>query len=653
MSPRLCLGAAIAVAACFCAAPSALAVEPGRTAPPFELRLMDGGDAARSDDLFSRHEYSFLVFWRSSCQRCVESLLGCERFYRVYGGEDIAVLGINTDDRDRLAARGTIESNGITFPQALDAGGAVSASYRIPFETFTLYLVDREGTVRAVRFDPEGDVGAAMEEMLREGERPAAGSAEAPGAPEEAAAPAGGRGFSYHGLQRIRLLAVDAQGDDATGLYGEPANTQRGVQYRLEVEGSLKLSKALRAGGLLRISNEGEEVLASGPEYYGSEWGSAFAEVEAAGFLVRLGYYDISMTPITFMRWDWDDNPRIGGDAGCGCGGGAAGVLLIESLEELGPVLTFEGALATYSVSDLEARVFYAIPRRSVETGYSAYRYGGGERASYSQEIAGAELRWQRFDGRTGSFWKAEAHAIASFENERSVDFLELGYYAADPWMQTRTLSFTGEAPIARYARLRGEIIAWNDTKERGVLNENLVFVDEYRRGGGGLGGVAIGAVSGASVLVDYLRLSRGYATPYAALSYEENTEGLRTSASVPLFDDRVSIDLFYKRLREADLSPNETDRAQISLTGASLDLVLRGGFGAELGWLESKRWRDGSVSPFDSSRRGIVAELRREFEKIGALRLRYERVDNAETSSAGATESGTNMYSLYSSIEF
>jgi hypothetical protein len=358
------------------------------------------------------------------------------------------------------------------------------------------------------------------------------------------------------------------------------------------------------------------------------------------------------MTPITLMRWDWDDNPRIGGDAGCGCGGGAAGVLLIESLEELGPVLTFEGALATYSVSDLEARVFYAIPRRAVETGYSAYRYGGGERASYSQEIAGAELKWRRLDKRTGSFWKAEAHAIASFENKNSVDFFRLGYYAADPWMQTRTLSFTAEAPVIRYVRLRGEIIALNDTKEKGVLNQNLEYVDEYRAGSGGLGGVAIGAASGASVLVDYLRLSRGFATPYAALSYEENTEGFRASARAPL-GDLVSIDLFYKRLREADLAPGETNRAQISLAGASLDVVLRGGFGAELGWLESKRWRDGSVSPFDSSRRGIVAELRREFEKIGALRLRYERVDNAETSPAGATESGTDMYSLYSSIEF
>lgn len=657
MKVRLRLGAAVALAASICAGSPAIAVEPGQTAPPFELRLMDGGTVARSAEIFSKHEYAFLVFWRSRCSRCVEALLGCERFYRIYGGEDITVLGINADDRDRLAARGVIESNGITFPQALDAGGMVTAGYGIPFETFALCLVGKSGVVLGVRFDPEGDVGTSMEEMLRGGERAVAGNEEAPGAPgqpEPSAAPGGERAFSLHGLQRIRLLAIDTGADaEAVGLFGEPVQAGSSVQYRLEVEAAMKLAKGLRAGGLLRIGNEGEEVLASGPEYLGSEWGSAFAEIEAAALRVRIGYYDLFMTPLTLMRWDWDDSPRIGGDAGCGCGAGGAGALRVESLEELGPDLTFEGALGTYSVSDIEARVFYAIPRRAIETSYSAYRYGGDERARYSQEIAGAELRWQRLDRRTGLFWKAGAHAVASFENERSVDFIGLGYYAADPWIRTRTLSFTAEAPIARYMSLRGEIIAWNDTEERGILNQSLEYVDEYSRGGGGLGGIAIEQPLGPALIVDYLRLARGYSTPYSALSYEANTEGVRASGRAPFFGDRLTLSLFCKRLREADLLSPETERKQISLAGASIDAGLWGDLRAGLGWLEKKSWRDGATSPFDSRRRGIVAELRIEFEKIGAVQLRYERIDNAETSSSVATESATDMYSLYSSVEF
>jgi peroxiredoxin len=666
MKARLLQGAVLALAAGVFGGLPAGAVDPGRQAPAFELPLAGGAGSATTDELFSKHQYTFFVFWRSSCPHCVEALLGCERFYRTYGGEDITVLGINAEDRDRLAARGAIESNGITFPQAYDAGGMVSAGYGIPFETFTLYLVGKGGVVLAVRFDPEGDVGAAMEEMLRQGENPVSSSGPAagapgspgasisPGAPISTGAAVGGRAFSYHGIQRIRLLAVDAHGADATGLYGEPVNPQRSVQYRLEVEASMRLAKGLRAGGLLRIGNEGKKVLASGPEYLGSEWGSAFAEIEAAALRARVGYYDLSMTPFTLMRWDWDDSPRVGGDTGCGCGGPISGALLVESLEELGPDLTFEGALVSYAASGVEARVLYAIPRRAMETSYSAYRFGGGERARYSQEIAGAELRWQRLDRRTGLFWKVGAHAIGSFENRRSVDFRGLDYSSADPWTGTRTLSFTAEAPLVRCARLRGEIIAWNDTKERGVATLNGLS-DLVRRGGGGRGGIAIEKPLGPGLFVDYLRLSRGFSTPYSALSYEENTEGVRASARAPLFGDRLSIALFHKRSREADLVPQAAKRKQISLSGASLDFGLRGSFGAGLGWIEKKMWRDkdGGIPPLNSYRRGFVAELRYGFERTGAVRLRYERIESTGTAFDSATESGTDMYSLYSSIEF
>jgi peroxiredoxin len=651
MYARLLRVAAIALAAGVFGGTCAGAIEPGGQAPPFELPLMSGGGSATSSAIFAAHEYTFLVFWHSGCPRCVESLLGCERFYRTYGGEDIAVFGINADERDRLAARGAIEANAITFPQAFDEGGMVSAGYGVPFETFALVLVGKGGGVLAVRYDPHVDAGAAMEEMLRQGESPGAGRAETRDLP---AAQDGGGVFAYRGLQRIRVLAIDAHGADATGLYGEPVTPERTVLYRLEVEGALRLTRHLRAGGLLRIGNEGKKVLASGPDYYGSEWGSAFAELGTAALRGRVGYYRLSMTPLTLMRWDWDDNPRVGGDTGCGCGAGPVGAFLVESLEELGPDLTFEGAYAEYASSGVEARLFYAIPRRAIETSYSAYRFSGAERARYAQEIAGAEIVWQRLDRRTGLFWKAGAHAIGSFENRRSVDFSGLGYLSSDPWTDTRTLTFTAEAPLVRYARLRGEIIAWNDTKDRGVATADGL-VDYVRRGGGGFGGIAIEKPLGPALHVDYLRLSRGFSTPYVALSYEENTEGVRASTRAPLAGGRLTVSLFYKRLREADLVPPASKRKQISLSGASLDVGLWESLGAALGWVEKKMWRDeeGAIPPLNEYRRGLVGELRYEFERYGAVRLRYEHSEGTGTAFGVPSESGTDMYSLYSSIEF
>ena len=628
-----------------------LAAGSGETAPPFELSRLDGAGNVRSSELLSKHREVFLVFWHTGCPRCVEVLLGCERFYRTYGGEDIAVLGINADEGDLLAAQGVIESNGITFAQARDAGGAVSASYRVARETLAIFLVDGggDGRIRAARFDPAGDAGAAMEEMLSV---PSAAPAGAGGTSGDARAAEAGADFSYRGLERIRLLAIDTRGADAAGIYGEPVSAGSSVRYRVEVEASKRLAAHLRAGALLRISNEGANVLESGPEYLGSEWGSAFVEVEAARLRVRLGYYSLHMTPLTLMRWDWDDSPRIGGDTGCGCGGVAAGTLLVESLEELGPDLTVEGALVTYGGPNLEARLFYAMPRRALETSYVAYRSGAADRASYSLELYGFEARWQRLDRRTGLFWKAGLHAVGSFENRRSVDFAALGYAAASPWLETWTASVTSEIPLVRYARLRGELIAWNKTDERGVVTEDGT-VDLSATGGGGFGGIAIEKSQRLGLMIDYVRLAPDFFTPFSALSYESNTEGLRVSARAPVVRDFASLSLFYKRLRDAEVVAPGAERKQISLAGASLDLNIVGAFGAGLGWLDEKSSRDGIVSPLDTHRRAAVASLHYNLGAAGVIRLQYERIRSEDATSDPAADSGADMYSLYSSVYF
>jgi peroxiredoxin len=650
MNSMIRIGAAIAVAAAILSPLTrALAVDPGGIAPPFELPFLDGAGSLRSSELYAKYDETFLVFWQSSCPHCVEGLLGCERFFREYGGANITVIGVNTDERDRLSAQRAIESSRITFPQTRDPGGTVSTNYDVPRETFTVYLVGRGGRVIQARFDPQGDIGSVMEEMLLSPRSRYASSGALAADEGAGGAPAG---VSYRGFQRVRFLAIDTRGPEAAGLYGEAVRPLNSVQYRLEIEASKRITAHLRAGGLLRISSEGRKVLESGPEYLGSEWGSAFAEIEAARFSARLGYYSISMTPLTLMRWDWDDNPRVGGDAGCGCGGAVAGALLVESLEELGPELTFEGALAAFNGRDIEARLFYAIPRRALQTSYSAYRSDAGERAKYSLELCGFEARWQRMDERTGSFWKAGVHAITSFENRRSVDFGALGYLSSDPWVDTWTVSVTAEIPIVRYARLRGELLCLNKTEEHGVLTMDGI-VDFSREGGGGVGGIVVEKSERLGLMIDYLRLDPDFFTPLAALSYDPNVEGFRASARAPLFTDIASLSLFYKRLHEADVVTAGAQRQQVSLSGASLDFDVGAGFGAGLGWLERKSWRDGAVSPFDEYRRGIVANLSHDFGRAAVIRLQYERMKSVDSTPDLATESDADMYSLYSSIYF
>jgi len=289
-------------------------IQPGNTAPPFELPLLDSGDYVSSSDLFSAHANTFLIFWDSGCPHCVRSLLDCEMFYFARADQDIAIYGIHADEGVMADVYQLIESSGITFPQLWDIGGGTVRSYGAALAEFTVFLVDRQGTITAAEFDPEGDMRPILEAML-------AGRTSSPEA--AAASPAGTAigqaslptmaGLIFKGDLRTRFLAVESRGLGAQGPYGEDIVPGNDFLFRFELEMSHRINRHLTVGGLLRISNEPEEVLEAGPKYLGSEWGSAYAEMNYKLLRLRAGYFRISMTPLTLMRWDWNDNPRIGG----------------------------------------------------------------------------------------------------------------------------------------------------------------------------------------------------------------------------------------------------------------------------------------------------------------------------------------------------
>lgn len=614
------------------------AVEPGDSAPRFELPRFGGGYTA-SAELFERNELTFLVFWESACSHCVESLEQCEAFYREFGGTDIAVVGVNTDTGDLLRVRRVLETGSITFPQLHDRGAVVAGLYGVPLETFAICLVDGRGVVVGENIDPPGEMRAIMEAMLR-----------TPVAAPASVSVEGSPDLTFRGDERIRFLGIDTKGDAPVGPYGEEVRTGNHVQYRFMLEVSRRLNRRMTVGTLLRISNEGTDVLAAGPDYFGSEWGSAFALLSSEKVSLRVGYYTMHMTPLTLMRWDWDDNPRIGGDTGCGCVP-ASGVLLVESLERLGPDLTFEGAQAAFGAGNLEMRVFYAMSRRASETSYSEYRVSG-EMADYSLELFGAEANLQRRDRRTGRFWKAGFHFVESWENSRSVDFEELGYGIPQPWQGSSTLSLSWEIPVLALAALRGEWLLLNriDYHMYGIDGER----DDLRSdGGGGIAGIVIERERSFRLLCDYVRTEPAFYSPFAALSYEANREGIRTSLTAYLAGEAAALSVFYRRAREIKPPDGGMEREQVSLLGASFDLDLQSGIGGSIGYLDRGSRRTGEIEDFDASRRAAVATLRYLFVRQASIELRYERIETKSDVTGNTLESEANLYSLSVSAQF
>lgn len=625
------------------------AVEPGSRAPSFELPRMDGSGTVESKELFAGRAFTFLVFWESGCPHCAEALIDCESFNEGYGGDDIMVVGINSNEEDIFTARGILEANHITFLQLWDESGWVAKRYEVPFATFTIYLVSGTGTVLARDLDPHGDIETVMEEMLTGNHdiyEQAQGEVAAGADTDESAGEVLG-GFLLNGDVRIRYLGIDTKGEDAVGPYGEDVAPGNHMLYRFDLEMKKRLGKYVTAGGLLRIGNEGEEVLEAGPEYLGREWGSAFAEIDVKGFSFRLGYYPVHMTPLTLMRWDWDDNPRIGGDASCGCGA-AAGVLLIESLEELGPELAFEGGIATYTGGSYQLRLLYAIPRRAKEIGRGEYLIDPDKKtAYYSLELYGADARWQRFDSRTGLLWKAGVHLVGTWENEKSIDFIELGYYAPYPWYDSRIVSASLQIPILSHTYARGEWIVCNRAYE--YISENGATRENYKwKGGGGIAGVVVDWTGRFELKLDYVRLEPDFYAPFAAISYEPNREGSRGSTKIFIPRSYSAVSLFYRRLREVELGVAEGEREHTSFFGASYDLELPSGWGGSVGWLDRGDWREGTVLPHDAYRRALVLIGRYRFNKSTYLEIDYQRVRTRETSEIREDESSADIFGVY-----
>lgn len=657
MSAFAAMGFAAVMSAAAGAAAASVPVRAAAEAPAFDLRAIDGTGAVSSRALFDGHRHVFLVFWSAGCPHCIEALRGAQDFLRGYGGPDIAVAGITADDGDPLAVRGMLEMNGVSFTQLRDPGAIVSKAYGVPFETLVIVHV-AGGAVAGARVDPAEDVFSVMEAMLLT-DAASAGDESGPagdvvvagaayGAGEAAGTELGGA--SFRGWMRIRFLNIDSRGEDAAGLYGEPVSPGNRVDSRIEIEGSKRVANGLRAGGLLRIGNEGERVIESGPKYLGSQWGSAFAEIEAGDLTFRLGYYSIHMTPLTLMRWDWDDNPRIGGDAGCGCGA-AAGAFLVESLDDLAPELTFEGAFARYAVPGGEIRAFYALPRRARETSRGAWIMGAEERARYSLELYGFEWRWQRTSPRAGGSWQLGARYVGSREDRHSVAFAELGYAAYDPWRESGVATVSVEASLARFARARAEGVVWNRVTEygRGAAGDTVASRADGRAG---IVGVAFEGPRGSALAVDYLLLDPDFYSPFAALSYEPDREGYRASARAPLFRSYADADVFYKRMLE-HTPPFSAERAVIRTLGASIAGDLGGGFGSTIGWIEESSERGGALFPYDRSRRALEAGLQRRFGKSGIVEIRYDRVRGEETSAGIVTRTTADLYSLSTTIRF
>jgi thiol-disulfide isomerase/thioredoxin len=146
--------------------------------------LVGGGwintEGGRPIQLGSRHgKVTVVEFWTFGCINCRHNLPSYARWYRQFGREDVAIIGVHTPetDEERNAAnvKAAVKQLGIEYPVLVDDQSANWRRWGLEFWP-TAFLVDKQGRIR-YRWEGElnygnaggeGTMTALIEKLLKE-----------------------------------------------------------------------------------------------------------------------------------------------------------------------------------------------------------------------------------------------------------------------------------------------------------------------------------------------------------------------------------------------------------------------------------------------------------------------------------------------------
>lgn len=129
---------------------SIVVIDPGSrvAAPELAGVTLDDDDFALSD---YRGEVVVLNVWASWCAPCRAEAPELQEVWEEFEGDGVQFIGLNTRDAP-IAARGFVETMGITFPSVQDSDGRLQLLFSdsLPPQAIpSTLIIDREGRVAA------------------------------------------------------------------------------------------------------------------------------------------------------------------------------------------------------------------------------------------------------------------------------------------------------------------------------------------------------------------------------------------------------------------------------------------------------------------------------------------------------------------------
>ncbi len=118
---------------------------PGDPAPEFSFRDFDG---TQHDLGSTAGQVVLLNFWASWCVECVPESAELEALWQELGPKGLVVLGLAYTDTEP-EARAYLQAHGLSFPNGMDRGAAVSTRYGLTGVPESV-VIDRAGRLVAV-----------------------------------------------------------------------------------------------------------------------------------------------------------------------------------------------------------------------------------------------------------------------------------------------------------------------------------------------------------------------------------------------------------------------------------------------------------------------------------------------------------------------
>ncbi len=133
---------------------------PGKAAPDFKLRTLDGKEVSLSD---YRGKVVLINFWATWCPPCREEMPLFKRVYERYKNKGFEILAVSTDTSIDPVKK-FVKEYKLDFPVLLDTDN-ISSLYGIQGLP-TSFLIDREGKIVKVRLGKYKEIESDLKKVL-------------------------------------------------------------------------------------------------------------------------------------------------------------------------------------------------------------------------------------------------------------------------------------------------------------------------------------------------------------------------------------------------------------------------------------------------------------------------------------------------------